>query len=155
MNPFYAAAAPSYSPTSKPHPSSPLFDQEGWHSLQMVIFTRYLQCDLNALPSGGQIPKTDDSTIHVVSTKVQKSNIVAVCVCPGLSRLDAIAPLLNAVRDVINLYSALSPSFSLGLDRLCHNLCNAPRVYGILLNNPGDILLIGTYPLCWRVLEFT
>jgi hypothetical protein len=98
VNPFYAAAAPSYSPTSKPPPSSPLFHQEGWRSLQMVIFTRHLQRILDALPSGGQIPKTDDSTIHVVSEKMQKSNIVAVCVCPGLSRSDTIAPLLNAVR---------------------------------------------------------
>lgn len=98
VNPFYAAAAPSYSPTSKPPPSSPLFHQEGWRSLQMVIFTRHLQRVLDALPSGGQIPKTDDSTIHVVSEKMQKSNIVAVCVCPGLSRSDTIAPLLNVVR---------------------------------------------------------
>lgn len=98
VNPFYAAAAPSYSPTSKPPLSSPLFHQEGWRSLQMVILTRHLQRVLDALPSGGQIPKTDDSTIHVVSEKMQKSNIVAVCVCPGLSRSDTIAPLLNANR---------------------------------------------------------
>jgi hypothetical protein len=98
VNPFYAAAAPSYSPTSTPPPTSSLFHQEGWRSLQMVVFTRHLQRVLDALPSGGQIPKTDDSTIHVVSDKVQKSNIVAVSVCPGLSRSDTIAPLLNAVR---------------------------------------------------------
>ncbi|KAG2347606.1 hypothetical protein BDR05DRAFT_958371 [Suillus weaverae] len=98
VNPFYAAAVPSYSPTSKPPPTSPLFHQEGRRALQMVIFTRHLQRVLDALPSGGQIPKTDDSTIHVVSDKVQKSNIVAVSVCPGLSRSDTIAPLLNAVR---------------------------------------------------------
>ncbi|KAG2046054.1 hypothetical protein BDR06DRAFT_923103 [Suillus hirtellus] len=98
VNPFYAAAAPSFSPTSKPPPSSPVFHQEGWRSLQMIVFTRHLQRVLDALPSGGQIPKTDDSTIHVVSDKVQKSNIVAVSVCPGLSRSDTIAPLLNAVR---------------------------------------------------------
>ncbi|KAG1774627.1 hypothetical protein EV702DRAFT_1180734 [Suillus placidus] len=55
-----------------PPPSSPLFHQEGWRSLQMVIFTRHLQRVLDALPSGGQIPKTDNSTIHVVSDKVQK-----------------------------------------------------------------------------------
>ncbi|KAG1794176.1 uncharacterized protein HD556DRAFT_1371433 [Suillus plorans] len=98
VNPFYAAAAPSFSPTSKPPPSSPVFHQEGWRSLQMIVFTRHLQRVLDALPSGGQVPKTDDSTIHVVSDKVQKSNIVAVSVCPGLSRSDTIAPLLNAVR---------------------------------------------------------
>ncbi|KAG2153403.1 hypothetical protein DEU56DRAFT_727130 [Suillus clintonianus] len=98
VNPFYAAAAPTYSPTSKLPPSSPLFHQEGWRSLQTVIFTRHLQRVLDALPTGGQIPKTDDSTIHVVSDKLQKSNIVAISVCPGLSRSDTIAPLLNAVR---------------------------------------------------------
>jgi len=98
INPFYAAAAPSYSPTSNPPPTSPLFHQEGWRSLQTIIFTRHLQRILDALPSGGQIPKTDDSAIHVISDKVQKSNIVAVSVCPGLSRSDTIAPLLNAVR---------------------------------------------------------
>ncbi|KAG1855345.1 hypothetical protein DFJ58DRAFT_659921 [Suillus subalutaceus] len=98
INPFYAAAAPSYSPTFTPPLTSSLFHQEGRRSLQMVIFTRHLQRVLDALPSGGQIPKTDDSTIHVVSDKVQKSNIVAVSVCPGLSRSDTIAPLLNAVR---------------------------------------------------------
>lgn len=98
VNPFYAAAAPSFSPTFKPPPSSPVFHQEGWRSLQMIVFTRHLQRVLDALPSGGQVPKTDDSTIHVVSDKVQKSNIVAVSVCPGLSRSDTIAPLLSAVR---------------------------------------------------------
>lgn len=98
INPFYAAAAPSYSPTSKLPPTSSLFHQEGWRSLQMIIFTRHLQRILDALPSGGQIPKTDDSAIHVVSDKVQKSNIVAVSVCPGLSRSDTIAPILNAVQ---------------------------------------------------------
>jgi hypothetical protein len=36
VNNFYAAAAPSYSPTSKPPPSSPLFHPEGWRSLQIV-----------------------------------------------------------------------------------------------------------------------
>jgi len=98
INPFYAAAAPSYTPTSTPPPTSSLFHQEGWRSLQMIIFTRHLQRVLDALPTGGQIPKTDDSAIHVVSEKVQKSNIVAVSVCPGLSRSDTIAPILDAVR---------------------------------------------------------
>jgi hypothetical protein len=98
INPFYAAAAPSYSPASKPTLPSSLFHQEGWRSLHMIIFTRHLQRILDALPSGGQIPKTDDTAIHVVSDKVQKSNIVAVSVCPGLSRSDTIAPILNAVR---------------------------------------------------------
>ncbi|KAG1892830.1 hypothetical protein F4604DRAFT_1701806 [Suillus subluteus] len=49
----------------------------------MVGFTRYLHRVLDALSSGRQIPKTDDSIIHVVSDKVQKSNIIAISVCPG------------------------------------------------------------------------
>lgn len=62
----------------------------------MAVFTRHLQRVLDALPSSGQIPRTEENTIPVVSEKVQKSNIVAVSVCPGISRADTIAPLLNA-----------------------------------------------------------
>ncbi|KAG2043177.1 hypothetical protein BDR03DRAFT_503365 [Suillus americanus] len=63
-----------------------------------TTFTCYLHRILDALPSGGQKPKTGNSTIHIISDKVQKSNIVAVSMCPGLCRSDVIAPLLNAVR---------------------------------------------------------
>ncbi|KAG2353555.1 hypothetical protein BDR07DRAFT_700878 [Suillus spraguei] len=99
IDPFYAAAAPSYSPTFTPPPTPPLFHQEGQRSLQMVILTCHLQRILDALPSCGQIPGTDDSTVHVVNDKMQKSNIVAVSVRPRLSRSDTIAPLFNAVRE--------------------------------------------------------
>ncbi|KIJ66152.1 hypothetical protein HYDPIDRAFT_27339 [Hydnomerulius pinastri MD-312] len=98
VNPFYAAASMSYSPTTILPPTSPMFQQEGRRSLQMAVFTRHLQRVLDALPSGGQIPKTDESAIHVVSEKLQKSNIVSVSVCPGISRADTIAPLLGADR---------------------------------------------------------
>ncbi|EGN92784.1 hypothetical protein SERLA73DRAFT_190644 [Serpula lacrymans var. lacrymans S7.3] len=98
VNPFYAAAAPSYSPVKPVAKSSSLFLHEGRRSLQMAIFTRHLQRILDALPSGAQVPKTEEntSTVHVVSERVQKSNIVAVSVCPGISRSDTIAPLLSA-----------------------------------------------------------
>ncbi|KAG1763669.1 hypothetical protein EV702DRAFT_1189833 [Suillus placidus] len=60
---------------------------------------------LDALPSDGQIPKTDDSIIHVVSDKVQKSNIVAYPY--------TIAPLLSTVRGrnqfTFGLYMLLQP----------------------------------------------
>jgi len=99
VNPFYAAAVPTFSPSFDallPTQSS-RFLQEGRRSLRMVVFTRHLQRVLDALPSG-QVPKTDDSasTVPVVSEKEQKSNIVAISVCPGISRSDTIAPLLNA-----------------------------------------------------------
>jgi len=59
---------------------------------------RHLQRVLDALPSGSQVPRTDvnSQSIPVVSDKVQRSNIVAVSVSPGISRKDVIAPLLAA-----------------------------------------------------------
>ncbi|KIK93917.1 hypothetical protein PAXRUDRAFT_485761 [Paxillus rubicundulus Ve08.2h10] len=95
VNPFYAAASRTYSITEAPPPTSPLLGQEGRRSLEMIIFTRHLQRVLDALPSGGQIPKTDEATIPVISEKVQKSNIVAVSVCPGISRADTVAAFLD------------------------------------------------------------
>ncbi|KAH7912711.1 hypothetical protein BJ138DRAFT_1060539 [Hygrophoropsis aurantiaca] len=97
VNPFYAASVPTFSPAT-PLTNTSLFHQEGWRSLQTAVFVRHLQRVLDALPTGGQVPKTDENTIHVVNEKVQKSNIVAVSVCPGVSRSDTIAPMLNAVR---------------------------------------------------------
>ncbi|KAF8131994.1 hypothetical protein EV363DRAFT_1329596 [Boletus edulis] len=96
VNPFYAAASLVYSITEVVSPTAPLFKQEGRRSLETIIFMRHLQRVLDALPSGGQVPKTDKTTVHVVSDKVQKSNIVAVSVCPGISRGDTIATLLKA-----------------------------------------------------------
>lgn len=103
VNPFYAAAAgPSFSiPFTSQSPSSAkpksLFLHEGIRALRTIIFTRHLQRILDALPNA-QVPKTEDasSTIPVVSSKAQKSNIVAISVSPGISRVDTIGPLLNA-----------------------------------------------------------
>jgi NAD(P)-dependent dehydrogenase (short-subunit alcohol dehydrogenase family) len=105
INPFYAAAVPTFSPSFDALPSwSSRFLLEGRRALRMAVFTRHLQRVLDALPSGGQVPKTDDNanTIPVISEKSQKSNIVAISVCPGISRSDIIAPLLNADLSVNN-----------------------------------------------------
>lgn len=96
VNPFYAAAAMSYSLAGVLPPTAPLFKQEGRKSLETVIFMRHLQRVLDALPAGGQVPRTDETTVRVVSEKAQKSNIVAVSVCPGFSRADIVATLLKA-----------------------------------------------------------
>jgi hypothetical protein len=101
VNPFYAAAAgPSFlipfHSQDMDHSRS-IFLQEGIRSLRTSIFTRHLQRILDALPSA-QVPRTDDasSTIPVVSPKTQRSNIIAVSVSPGISRVDTVAPFLNA-----------------------------------------------------------
>ena len=96
VNPFYAAASMTYSLSEVLSSTAPLFKQEGRRSLETIIFMRHLQRVLDALPSGGQVPKTDETTIRVVGEKVQKSNIVTVSVCPGISRADTVAALLKA-----------------------------------------------------------
>ncbi|KAG6863409.1 hypothetical protein C0991_006144, partial [Blastosporella zonata] len=98
VNPFYAAAAgPSFSIPFQAPKSQSIFLHEGAHSLRTTIFTRHLQRILDALPTA-QVLKTDEgsSAISVVNPKSQKSNIIAVSVSPGISRLDTIGPLLNA-----------------------------------------------------------
>ena len=103
VNPFYAAAARTFSASrssGRPQapPSSSLFLTEGRRALRTAIFMRHLQRVLDALPSGAQVPQTDvhSQSIPVVSDKVQRSNVVAVSVSPGVSRTDVIAPLLAA-----------------------------------------------------------
>lgn len=111
VNPFYAAAAgPSFhvpsSSFSSPAASKKstrtrsIIVEEGTRSLRSIILTRHLQRILDALPnaSKAQIPKAEEgsSTVPVVSPKLQRSNIVAVTVSPGISRMDTISPLLNA-----------------------------------------------------------
>ncbi|EKM81374.1 hypothetical protein AGABI1DRAFT_37986 [Agaricus bisporus var. burnettii JB137-S8] len=97
VNPFYAAASTSFSPTfPTPTPSS-IFLAEGHRSLRTIILTRHLQRIFDALPKP-QIPKaeTNASSVPVVSGRMQKSNLVAVSVSPGISRLDTVSRLLNA-----------------------------------------------------------
>jgi hypothetical protein len=109
VNPFYAAAAsipfqpffsistPPTSSPAKPKPK-PIFLQEGIRSLRTIIFTRLLQRILDALPSAAQVPKTPEGSraVPVVSSKLQKSNIVAVSVSPGIGRVDTVSRILNA-----------------------------------------------------------
>jgi hypothetical protein len=102
VNPFYAAAAsipflPSFSPTSSSKPK-PIFLQEGIRSLRTIILTRHLQRILDALPSAAQVPKTQEGSrsVPVVNSKLQKSNIVAVSVSPGIGRVDTVSRILNA-----------------------------------------------------------
>jgi NAD(P)-dependent dehydrogenase (short-subunit alcohol dehydrogenase family) len=98
INPFYAAAAASFSPSlSTSPPQSSIFLREGQRSLRMAVLLRHLQRVLDALPTA-QIPKTTESssTVPVVSEKSQRSNIVAVSVSPGISRSSTMAPLLHA-----------------------------------------------------------
>ncbi|KAF9026991.1 hypothetical protein BDZ89DRAFT_1067167 [Hymenopellis radicata] len=47
-------------------------------------------------PEKSPSPSPSTSSIPVASSNAQKSNIVAVTVSPGISRVDTIAPLLNA-----------------------------------------------------------
>ncbi|KAK0203614.1 hypothetical protein DFS33DRAFT_1332741 [Desarmillaria ectypa] len=104
INRFYAAAAnntfsPPFSYSASEPPSAPksIFLAEGTRALKTCILTRHIQRILDALPSA-QVPKTDanNSSIPVIDAKAQKSNIVAISVSPGISRVDTIAPLLHA-----------------------------------------------------------
>jgi hypothetical protein len=92
INPFYAAALSSQAQTSK----STLV-LEGRRSLRSIVLSRHTQRILDALPTA-QIPKTElsSSSVPVVSSKSQKSNIISVSVSPGISRVDTICPLFNA-----------------------------------------------------------
>jgi hypothetical protein len=110
INPFYAAAIPTFSPSDSfdalfSSSKSSFLLPEGTRALRTAIFTRHLQRILDALPSAGQVPKTDTASapssggvgaIPVISPKTQKSNIVAISVCPGISRSDTVAPMLGA-----------------------------------------------------------
>lgn len=104
VNPFYAAAAglpfsPSFLSTQDQTSSkgNSILLQEGRRSLRTIVFTRHLQRVLDALPAA-QVPKTDQGskTVPVVSSKAQRSNIVAISASPGISRVDTISNLLNA-----------------------------------------------------------
>ena len=109
VNPFYAAAARSFSPfitTPKGRPS--IFLQEGQRSLRMVVLTRHLQRVLDALPHAPAPPTNEGtSAVPVVNPKFQRSNIVAMAVSPGISRSDTLAPLLNADHSIFSKKNAV------------------------------------------------
>ena len=97
VNPFYAAALPTFpaflasTPTSPLPTSQPIVIAEGHRALRTVIVTRHLQRILDSLPNRKSEEKPDPNkppTPH-------PSNILAVSACPGISRRDTIAPLLG------------------------------------------------------------
>ncbi len=105
VNPFYAAATaqpfkPSFSAVdgTANSKSVSMISQEGQRSLRAIVLTRHLQRVLDALPSAAQVPKTEEGSraVPVVSPKLQKSNIVAVSVSPGIGRVDTVSSILNA-----------------------------------------------------------
>ena len=100
INPFYAAAVTNFFPTTEALPEKPsIFLQEGRRSLQMAILTRHLQRILDSMPQHSQAPQVDGEVVNVVPSKLQRSNVVAIAVSPGITKTDTIAPLLAADRE--------------------------------------------------------
>lgn len=126
VNPFYAAAIPSFISTlieSMSNPSAPppvrsVFVSEGYRALRTAVFTRHLQRILNALPnrapsfdqtsppgpgnsSGAPSPPTGAASEDEKAMKPSPypSNIVSVSVCPGLSRSETVRVLFGAERE--------------------------------------------------------
>jgi hypothetical protein len=102
VNPFYAAAIPTFDAAALPTPSTSsdasasTFLLEGRRALRTAVFMRHLQRVLDALPNRNQAPATDDKeAIPVVDPALQRSNIVSVAVSPGSSRADTVAPILG------------------------------------------------------------
>ncbi|THV02818.1 hypothetical protein K435DRAFT_652408 [Dendrothele bispora CBS 962.96] len=122
VNRFYpaAAAAPSFNPgfesfsdsesseSSLPVSSTGkgIFLSEGTRALKTVLFIRHLQRILDALPSA-QVPKTSSASSAVPVVKTQKSNIVAVSVSPGISRVDTVSGMLGADWSLGSSFSVL------------------------------------------------
>ncbi|KAI0343569.1 hypothetical protein BDW22DRAFT_1356026 [Trametopsis cervina] len=143
VNPFYAAATPAFtsellstmspdaastSPTSRS-----VLLAEGHRALRTVVFARHLQRILNALPNraptldsripGDEVPTKDESVPASSPSDAPRekknelklpSNIVAVTVCPGVSRTETIRALLGLESEgssvfVLLLYLALYP----------------------------------------------
>ncbi|KAJ7183467.1 hypothetical protein C8R46DRAFT_1172939 [Mycena filopes] len=68
---------------------------EATRALRTVILTRHLQRVLDALPSAPVPNPSDNPGDAPPPTHIQKSNIVAVSVSPGLSRAETVAPLFG------------------------------------------------------------
>lgn len=92
INPFYAAAVPTFRPNNDVSTKS-IFVLEGHRALSSVVLMRHLQRVLDSLPSA---PAPNPNTSVAPNSKLQKSNIVAVSVSPGFSRTDTVASLVRA-----------------------------------------------------------
>ncbi|RPD55773.1 hypothetical protein L226DRAFT_447130, partial [Lentinus tigrinus ALCF2SS1-7] len=85
VNPFYAAALPTFSSFLESTPSSParpesLLISEGHRALRTIIVTRHLQRILDSLPNRAQDARSDKPPAP------HPSNILAVSASPGISR---------------------------------------------------------------------
>ncbi|KAJ3553769.1 hypothetical protein NM688_g3440 [Phlebia brevispora] len=122
VNPFYAAAIPSFtssllsslSPEAEPHPATrSVFVSEGHRALRTVVFARHLQRILNALPNraptldpqgppGADMPKTQTNPPQAEKTDKKSapvpSNIISVSVCPGITRAETLSALFGCER---------------------------------------------------------
>lgn len=128
VNPYYAAAVPSFSsdlmasmtPEESPK-KRPMFLAEGHRALRTIVLTRHLQRILNALPN--RAPSLDSKTPGAVPAESQSSasgstakesvasaedkgkskfpsNIVAITVAPGMSRAETIRIAMGADKTV-------------------------------------------------------
>lgn len=139
VNPFYAAAAASvhtsktFNPTFNPSSASnSIFLTEGLRSLRTIILTRHLQRIFDALPKP-QIPKAEEgsSSVPIISARMQRSNIVAVSVSPGLSRADTISRLLNADWSLVDKGGVIERNFSWIGVLLYVSLFQVPSIYSL------------------------
>ncbi|KAI0753346.1 hypothetical protein C8Q80DRAFT_1067896, partial [Daedaleopsis nitida] len=107
VNPFYAAALPTFptflaSTPSTPPSQQPLLISEGHRALRTVIVTRHLQRILDSLPNRAADIKSDKPPAP------HPSNILSVTACPGISRRDTVAPFLGTTERAWSLpYVAL------------------------------------------------
>ncbi|KAI0330404.1 hypothetical protein GY45DRAFT_1345962 [Cubamyces sp. BRFM 1775] len=114
VNPFYAAALPTFptflnsTPSTQPA-AQPLVIAEGHRALRTVVLTRHLQRILDSLPNRAEDPKAKSKQAGDPAAP-QPSNIISVAACPGISRRDTIAPFLGATERAWSLaYIVLFP----------------------------------------------
>nr|VWO97984.1 Transcriptional repressor TUP1 [Ganoderma boninense] len=97
VNPFYAAALPTFPTFLTSTPATPLRSiqpiviAEGHRALRTIVVTRHLQRILDSLPNRKSEEKPDANK----PPAPHPSNILAVSACPGISRRDTVAPLLG------------------------------------------------------------
>ncbi|KAF9513780.1 hypothetical protein BS47DRAFT_1295770 [Hydnum rufescens UP504] len=103
VNPAYAAAIPSFSPTSlAPAKKCSTFTKEGYRSLRAIIVGRHLQRIFDALLSSPDkqapvAPDPDADEFIRPSLLYKGSNIISVVVSPGFTMGETVTPLLASV----------------------------------------------------------
>lgn len=113
VNPFYAAAAPSFMRrlTDPTLPSAPVLLSEGERAVRTAVLTRHLQRVLDSLPNRADADAQQKAGKEGAAAPriPHPSNVIAVSACPGISRKDTLAPLLGVAHD-----PELEPRSSLG-----------------------------------------